>query len=1850
GLQIVNVSDPANAVIIGNINTPGDAKGIFVSGTVAYIADGTTGLQIIDISSSTAPSILGSYDGVGSAYNVFVSGTVAYIANYTSGFQIVDVSSSTAPSLLKDYTSITRGYDVFVSSTIAYVADYTAGLRIVDVSSSTAPSLLKTLALNGTTAQGIYLVGTTAYVVTSAELFIVDVSSSTNPIITAVNTISKGEDVFVYNNVAYIAGGTSYFSTLDVSSFVPIASLGSLTLTANKVGDIFVFGDIAYVTENFLDTMKIIDVSNPALPIILATSATLGDTARGLFVSDTIAYVSANFAGLKIIDVSSSTAPSVIGTLDTTGAAYSVFVSDTIAYVADGAAGLQIIDVSSSTAPSLLSTIDTPDFAYDVVVSGTIAYVADDDYGGLQIIDVSSSTAPSIVGAYTACVGSVYGLEVVGSYAYLACGSSGLFVIDVSSSTAPLLAGSFNIRGIARDITISGDYLYTADNYFVSVFNISDPTSPSHISTRSFGIVGDVFLLGNYLYVSDNTGYLRIAKISDYKTSGTFVSSIIDTTANVTFGALSWNGSTPANTTLTVKARTSNDSGMSGATDWASCGSITSGNDITADACVTDTNRYVQYQASFATTDTDVTASIEDLTIIHQSYPLSNQTLTSSAYDTGSTANVVGDISWSETKPTGTNVRFQIRTAPDSAGSPGTWTSWLGPTSVSDYYSTPGGGHTINSTNSDGVSDQWVQYQVLLTSDGTDTPTLSDVTLVYVVNDAPEFESAVTAVQATSTGYVEISYSVRDTDTASTGVNCIECITPSFEYSIDNGVGWTPITTGLSANATSTKTVTTTTYTAYSLTWDAKSMSDGTYSTTTMIRVTADDGEGANNTAVSTSSAFTLDVKNPTPGAIPIIVDATVSPATITLSGSDDSAGLQMCVTITSNYSDCSYVDYIATTTLTFSTDPDTAYLRFKDAYQNTYSANASTAETPELIILRDLSNVSTDEYQHFFAWRTVSEPFNMYEVWQSTDGTNYTILATSTDRTVNYYFNRNLDSSIQYYYKVNTLDDDGNSSFFSDVLTDLPNGQGGSDATSPSISNVTTSTLSTQSAVIVWDTDELSDSTILYSTTPATFTTSIGVSTMVDSVSESGDQHSVALTGLTPNTTYYYQVKSIDPSGNIGTDTNGGDGYSFTTLDGPSISAVTTQSILNTKVTITWNTNQFSNTSVFYSTNSDMSGATELTTDESVTQHTSNVTGLEAATTYYYYVVSGVAIDNSGGEYYSFTTSNDTVPPVLTSISAIGVTDNDAVIVWTSNEGATSQVQYGLETGIYTTSTVENINLNTNHAVTLSSLTTESTYYYIVVSTDGSGNTATSTEYTFTTLETLTEETEVLAREAVAEATGRANAPSGGGGIIIVGGDKIPPVLSNIEIKNISVDSAIITWESNELGDSVVEFGLAENSYSSSMVDFSFTTNHSINIQNLSPQTTYYLRVSTSDAGGNRTFSNVLNFETKGFGDEIVVELGQSDEANSQNFLSLLQKTGDLIKRLSSQVSVATLESGIVSQLITLKELANLVPTPLIGGQPVVEPGATSVRISWTTDKLANSLVAFASENAYMNNKEYIQVVGESNEEVQNHSVVVNELEPNTTYHYQVRSKTPVSSFSTSPDFIFTTGQEKMEVTSYKIDSPSSESAKFSWVTNVITDSKVTYIPYRNGELKFDESRFVYDKSITTIHEITVKDLESGVTYQVDISGEDLSGNIISKVIPAYSTSDIDIAPIITQVQTDSAIIPGDDQKIQSIITWATNEPATSQIFYQKGFSTTEELSNKTPFDQNYIKKHVLVLTNFEPGAVYQFQLESIDSTGNTTRSRTYTILTPRQKESVFQIILKNIEETFSWVGQIGI
>ena len=99
-------------------------------------------------------------------------------------------------------------------------------------------------------------------------------------------------------------------------------------------------------------------------------------------------------------------------------------------------------------------------------------------------------------------------------------------------------------------------------------------------------------------------------------------------------------------------------------------------------------------------------------------------------------------------------------------------------------------------------------------------------------------------------------------------------------------------------------------------------------------------------------------------------------------------------------------------------------------------------------------------------------------------------------------------------------------------------------DTTPPVISNVATSEITNTSATVTWTTDEVSDSVVNYGT-DTTLGTMESDSTLVTT-------HSITLTGLTPETTYNYEVKSTDSSGNTATDDNNSVYYTFATIKSP--------------------------------------------------------------------------------------------------------------------------------------------------------------------------------------------------------------------------------------------------------------------------------------------------------------------------------------------------------------------------------------------------------------------------------------------------------------------------------------------------------------------------------------------------------------------------------------------------------------------------------------------------------------------------------------------------------------------------
>jgi hypothetical protein len=116
--------------------------------------------------------------------------------------------------------------------------------------------------------------------------------------------------------------------------------------------------------------------------------------------------------------------------------------------------------------------------------------------------------------------------------------------------------------------------------------------------------------------------------------------------------------------------------------------------------------------------------------------------------------------------------------------------------------------------------------------------------------------------------------------------------------------------------------------------------------------------------------------------------------------------------------------------------------------------------------------------------------------------------------------------------------------------------------------------------------------------------------------------------------------------------------------------------------------------------------------------------------------------LDAEGEAFVAIATIPDTTAPLISNVAASNITKISAIITWTIDEPATSQVEYGLTTAYGTTTTLDST-LVTSHSVTLSGLSADTTYHYRVKSRGAAGNEAVSEDNAFTTaqptLDTLT-------------------------------------------------------------------------------------------------------------------------------------------------------------------------------------------------------------------------------------------------------------------------------------------------------------------------------------------------------------------------------------------------------------------------------------------------------------------------------------------------------------------------------
>ena len=222
------------------------------------------------------------------------------------------------------------------------------------------------------------------------------------------------------------------------------------------------------------------------------------------------------------------------------------------------------------------------------------------------------------------------------------------------------------------------------------------------------------------------------------------------------------------------------------------------------------------------------------------------------------------------------------------------------------------------------------------------------------------------------------------------------------------------------------------------------------------------------------------------------------------------------------------------------------------------------------------------------------------------------------------------------------------------------------------------------------------------------------------------GDSGSIALPMLVTGSIGV--TGTVPSAGGGGSDTGGG-GCGDSTA--PGISSIVVSSVTASSATISWNTDENADSAVDYGTTDSYASGTESDTSL-VTSHSENLSGLSEGTTYHFRARSKDLCANETSSSDQTFSTTDASAPIISSVLATVTSTSSVTITWTTNEPATSYVNYGT-TGSYG-STVGDSTLTTSHSVIVTGLDAGTTYHFDVVSADASNNSTTSSDSTFTT------------------------------------------------------------------------------------------------------------------------------------------------------------------------------------------------------------------------------------------------------------------------------------------------------------------------------------------------------------------------------------------------------------------------------------------------------------------------------------------------------------------------------------
>jgi hypothetical protein len=521
GLRIVSIANPVAPAEIGHYDTVSDTIGLVVSGNLAYLTEDGRGLQIVDISNPTVPAPVGFYPLPAIVPDVSVVGTYVFIGRKdTLAFLSLDVSDPVHPKpagpsnwwntdgiptfeLAGGYMYVAAGATLLVFDVTHHPADLSYAESMVHLWGGTASDLA---------VDGDYL-----YIAAgpSSGLLVVSIAIPDMPL-GAGQYYTDAQRLAAAGHYAYLSsefeGGVRVIDARDPAS--PVENAYWLDGPQNATA-ITLSGSYAYVgvaePHSPQGGLHVIDVADPAMPREVGFTRSTRPSA-GIAVSGTLAYA-VHGDGLIIFSVLDPNAPQELSFTKVESYPQAVGVTGHYAYVAASYGGLKILDVSAPTEPSLVHTESAN--VKDVTIAGNRAYYLTDPglftSPVLVVLDVSAPAEPVELGREELQV-LPQRVKVAGRYACIAAADLGLQIIDVADPRSPVEAGLFAADS-ASDVTVAENFAYVLGAQGLHVIDVSNPADPVEVGFYP-NLSGRLVVNRRRIFVVSGQGALTILRFA----------------------------------------------------------------------------------------------------------------------------------------------------------------------------------------------------------------------------------------------------------------------------------------------------------------------------------------------------------------------------------------------------------------------------------------------------------------------------------------------------------------------------------------------------------------------------------------------------------------------------------------------------------------------------------------------------------------------------------------------------------------------------------------------------------------------------------------------------------------------------------------------------------------------------------------------------------------------------------------------------------------------------------------------------------------------------------------------------------------------------------------------------------------------------------------------------------------------------------------------------------------------------------------------------------------------------------------------------------------------------------------